>query len=160
MYTEWERGGRYPRPKPPQQGHYRSVPPPAEYGADPGPSIPVARGPSALSYSSGDSFSEEEVDLRRRESRLHDREVSLLEREKQLREQEARLRVEMDVRPRADRSEQMRVQEEVARRRTQEEEAARRRAQGEDARLVIQEGLRREEDARRLERRGKMPERE
>lgn len=105
-------GGSHRRQKPPPQGAYRRVPTPAEPGVRPGPSIPAARAPSALSYSSGDSFPEEE-DLIRRESRLHDQEVKLREREVQLREQEARLRVEVDPRLRGDREDQMRVREEA-----------------------------------------------
>ncbi|KAG6356156.1 hypothetical protein INS49_015543 [Diaporthe citri] len=103
--------GRHPRPKPPPQGPYRRVPPPAKSDVRPGPSVPVARAPSARSYSSGDSFPEEEV-LRRRESQLHDREVKLREREVQLREQEARLRVGVDPRLRGDHAEQVLVREE------------------------------------------------
>lgn len=153
---EREYGARHPRPEHPPQGPYHRVPAPAESGVHPGPSIYVAHASSARSYSSGDS-SPEEVDIRRRESRLHDREVRLRERESQLREQEARLRVEVDPRLRGDRAEQVRVREEAGQPRAQEQIR-----RSEEARRVLQEGVRREEDARRLglERRGKMPERE
>lgn len=146
---EWQYRGRHPRPKPPRQGHYSYMPPPAESGVYQGPSITRVRVPSAVvSYSSGNSFSEEEEDLRRRESRLHDQEVRMRERERevQLREQEARLRVEIEPRLRGDRAEQMRAEEQVHR--------------SEQARRVVQDELRREEAARRLERRGNISERE
>lgn len=153
----WLRQGRHPRPKPPIHPPYHIVPPPAESGVRPGPSISVPRAASVHSYTSGDSFSEEKEILRRRELRLHDQEARMREREMQVREQEARLRIEIDPRLRGDRAEQVRVQEEAGPRRAQVQIP-----RSEEARRVhvLPEGLHREGHVRRLERQGDMPERE
>lgn len=150
--------GHYRRSKPSIYVPYTSVPPPAEYGVRPGPSNPVPRAASVHSYASGDSFSEEDEILRRRELRLHDQEARLREREMQVREQEARLRIEIDPRLRGDRAGQVRVvQEGVGSRRAQVQTPP-----SEEARRVhvLPEGLHREGHVRRLERQGEMPERE
>lgn len=149
--------GHYRRSKPSIYVPYTSVPPPAEYGVRPGPSNPVPRAASVHSYASGDSFSEEDEILRRRELRLHDQEARLREREMQVREQEARLRIEIEPRLRGDRAEQVRAQEEVGPRRAQVQIP-----RSEEARRVhvLPEGLYREGHVRRLERQGETPERE